>query len=108
MYIQLLAYAEDIDIIGPTKRDVTAAISAIERKSTKMGLTVNEGKTKYKLSICRDARHMDSQVTADNYTFETVKEFCYLGSAVTTKNYVSLESKRRITLANRCYNGINR
>ena len=43
----LLAYADDIGIIGRTKRDVTAAYSAIERESTKMGLAVNEGKTKY-------------------------------------------------------------
>ena len=31
--VQLLAYADDIDIIGRTKRDVTAAFSAIERES---------------------------------------------------------------------------
>ena len=32
-----------VDIIGRTKRDVTAAFSAIERESTKMGLAVIEG-----------------------------------------------------------------
>ena len=100
--VQLLAYADDIDIIGRTKQDVTAAFSAIERESSKMGLAVNEGKTKYMLSTSRDARRIDSQITADNYTFDTVKEVIYLGSAVTTKNDVSLEIKRIITLANRC------
>ena len=50
-----------------------------------MGLAVKEGKTKYMLSTCRDARRINSQITADNYTFEAVKEFIYLGSAVTTK-----------------------
>ena len=49
--VQLLAYAEDIDIIGRTMRDVTAAFSAIERQSAKMGLAVNEGKTKYMLTM---------------------------------------------------------
>ena len=38
---------EDIDIIGRTKWNVTVAFSAIERMSTKVGLAVNEGKTKY-------------------------------------------------------------
>ena len=85
--IQLLAYVDDIDIIG---RDVTAAFSAIERESTKMGLAVNEGKTKYMFSRSRDVRRIDSRITADNYTFDTVKEFIYLGFAVTTKNDVSL------------------
>ena len=58
-------------------------------------------------SISRDVRRVDSQITNDNYTFDTVKEFIYLGSAVSTKNDVSLEIKRRITFANRCYYGHN-
>ena len=40
--------------------------------------------------------------------FESVKEFVYLGSAVTNNNDVSLEIKRRITLANRCYFGLSK
>ena len=48
--VQLLAYADDINIIGHTQRDVTAAFSAIERESTEIGLAVNKGKTKYMLS----------------------------------------------------------
>ena len=66
-----------------------------------MGLAVNQGKTKF--STSRDERRIDSRITADNYTFNTVKEFIYLGSAVKTKNDVSPEIKRRITLANRFY-----
>ena len=38
-----------MDIIGRTKRDVTAAFSAIAWESTKMGLAVYEGQTKYML-----------------------------------------------------------
>ena len=49
----------------------------------------------------------DPQVTADNYTFDTVKEFISLDSAATTKKDVSLEFKRRITFANMCYYGLN-
>ena len=60
------------------------------------------------LSTCRDVLRIDSQVMADIYTFETVKEIIYLGSAVTTKNDVSLEIERRITLSNRCYYGLNK
>ena len=56
-------YADDIDI------------SAIEREYTKMGLAVNEGKTKYMVSTSRDVRRIDSRITADNYTFDTVKKF---------------------------------
>ena len=72
-----------------------------------MGLAVKEGKTKYICSTSRNVRRIDSQTTADKYTFDTVKGFIYLGSAVTTKNDISLEIKRRITLANRCYYDLN-
>ena len=72
-----------------------------------MGLVINEGKTKYTLPTSRDRRHIDFQITADNYTFDALKEFIYLGSAVTIKNDMNLEIKRKITLANRWYYGLN-
>jgi len=106
--VQLLAYADDIDIIGRTKRDVTAAFNAIERESAKVGLAVNEGKTKFMICSSRESQRLGTQLNADTYNFEVVKDFIYLGSAVTSKNDVSLEIKRRITLANRCYFGLSR
>ena len=92
--IQLLAYSNDINIIGRTKRDIIAAFSAIEWESIKMCMAVHEGKTKYMLSTSRDVRRTVSQIIANNYIFNTVKEYIYLGFAVTTKNYISLEIKR--------------
>ena len=45
--IQLLAYADDIDIIGRSKRDVGGAfLRRIATEAKKMGLVVIEGKTK--------------------------------------------------------------
>ena len=64
--VQLLAYAEDIDIIQSTKRDVTFAFSAIARESTKMGLAVKKDKTKCMFSTSRDVRPIDAPITADN------------------------------------------
>ena len=54
-----------------------------------------------------DVRRIGSQITADNYSFDVDEELIYPYSAVTTKNDVSLESKRRITLANMFYNNAN-
>ena len=59
---------------------------------------LTDGNTKYMLSTSRDVRRIDSQITADNYTFDTVKEFIYLDSAYTTKNDVSLESYQQVLL----------
>ena len=55
------------------------------------------------LSASRDVRRFVSQITADNYTFNAVSEFIYLGSAVAIKNDVSMEIKCWITLANKSY-----
>ena len=51
---------------------------------------------------------MGSQSTTNSYNFEVVNEFIYLGTVINTNNDVSLEIKRRETLANWCYFGLNR
>ena len=105
----LLAYADDIDIIGRNMREVTAVFSRIERESAKFGLAVNEDKTKLMVSTGKPSTRLDQRVNVDNrYNFEVVDEFIYLGSAVNTNNNVSLEIKRRIVLANRCYFGLSK
>ena len=84
----LLAYADDIDIIGLNRRAVTAALEK-EESSEK------EDKTK-------EAARMEPSVSVDNYTFEVVNSFVNLGTSIIITNNVSLEIKRRLTLANRC------
>ena len=56
--IQLLGYADDIDIIGRSKRDVSGAFLRIATEAKKMGLVVNEGKTKYMLSSKKDTEQL--------------------------------------------------
>ena len=46
----LLAYADDIDIIGRNLLKVTAVFSRIEKESAKCDLAVNEDKTKIMIS----------------------------------------------------------
>ncbi|GFV67993.1 reverse transcriptase domain-containing protein [Trichonephila clavipes] len=45
--LQLLAYADDIDIIGRSEKAVKEAFQAFEISATNMGLTINEDKTKF-------------------------------------------------------------
>ena len=104
----LLAYADDIDIIGLKQRDVSAAFSALEKESRRMGLLVNEDKTKYMLSTSRGTSRLGNNITIDSYKFEVVHNFVYLGTSINTTNNTSLEIQRRIALANRCFYGLNR
>ncbi|XP_054084799.1 uncharacterized protein LOC128921370 [Zeugodacus cucurbitae] len=106
--VQLLAYADDIDIIGNNTRAVSSAFSRLDKDAKRMGLVVNEDKTKYLLSSNKQSAHsrLGSQVTVDTHNFEVVDNFVYLGTSINNTNNVSLEIQRRITLANRCYFGL--
>ena len=53
LFLKKSPVACDIDIVGCTKRYITAAFGAIERKSPKTGTAVKEDKTKYTLSTSR-------------------------------------------------------
>jgi Reverse transcriptase (RNA-dependent DNA polymerase) len=44
---QILCYADDIDIIGRTQAAVREAFLALERETNKVGLKINESKTKH-------------------------------------------------------------
>jgi len=106
--VMLLAYADDIIVMGRAKHHVATAYSKLIEIASQMGLEVNEDKTKYLATSTKDARDLGQHVAFNGYTFEVVKDFVYLGTSINTNNDVSMEIKRRITLANRCYYGLSR
>jgi hypothetical protein len=76
---QLLAYADDIDIIGRSQSAVRDAYLALERETAKVGLKINEQKTKYMLAVRNDRTIRDviqSEAIGDKH-FEVIKEFLY-------------------------------
>jgi hypothetical protein len=101
-----LAYADDVDIIGRSSREVSAAFTRFEEASKNMGLAVNENKTKYFVST-NGEMNLGTTIPIGSYNFEIVKDFVYLGSSVNMNNNISLKVKRRVTLANRCYFGLS-
>jgi hypothetical protein len=102
---QLLAYADDIDIVGRSQSAVRDAYLALEEEATKEGLKINEQKTKYMIAVRNDRtiRNVGQSVAIGDKHFEVVKECVYLGSLMTPTNDVSLEIQRRIQTANRCF-----
>ena len=96
-----LAYADDVDIIGRSDREVADTFSKFAEEARSIGLAVNESKTKYLLSTAKDTS-IGVSVEIDGYNFQVVKDFLYLGSSINTDNDISLEIRRRITFANRC------
>lgn len=102
--VQLLAYADDIDLIGRSLSAVKEAFISLEKAARDIGLRVNEEKTKY---MCTETELLN-QITVAGHTFEGVDSFVYLGSQVDRNNNMQSEIKRRIVAANRCFFGLHK
>ena len=103
--IQLLGFADDVDIVGRNIRSVTDAYSRLEREANKIGLRVNEEKTKFLMVAAseRSRNHVGSHLSIGDKRFEVVNDFVYLGSIISNNFDTSLEIKRRILAAQRAY-----
>lgn len=100
----ILAYADDLDVVGRSTVNVKEAFIKLEKEAKKMGLKVNEEKTKYMhmtRNVGRD--RIRQNVTMDEYNFEHVQTFQYLGALITSDNNVKVEIKQRILQGNKCY-----
>ena len=80
-------------------RAVTASFEQIEKESAKVGLAVNGEKTKLMVSMRKTSSRLGPTVDLENYSFEVVKDFIYLGTAINKTNDISFETRRRIVMA---------
>ena len=106
--VQILAYADDIDIVARNSEALREAFLSLEAAAKEVGLVVNSKKTMYLVS---DPITLDvplTPLTVGDHTFEAVDSFTYLGSLITSKNNVSDEIGKRISAANRCYFGLQK
>jgi len=103
--VQILAYADDVDIISRTPKSLQEATIALDRAARRMGLEINQAKTKY--LICgTKKKYVENIFKVKHMTFKRVNTFVYLGTLITTDNNTSAEINNRITLANRSYFGL--
>jgi hypothetical protein len=80
---QLLAYADDVSILGGSVHTVKENVEALAVATKEIGLEVNADKTKY-MVMSRDLNAgRDDGVKIDNSSIERVEEFKYLGMILT-------------------------
>jgi sorting nexin-29 len=74
---QVLAYADDINIIGRYLCYTIEVFTKLERSAKEFGLQVNESKTKCVVVSTSEARRnrIGQNLTIGEYNFEVVKEF---------------------------------
>jgi len=100
----LLAYADDIIILGDTKQDTVNSMSDLMKVCKHIGLTINQEKTKY-MFMTREARDNedDSDLEVDGISFQQVHDFKYLGVNINNRNCMHNEIKLRLKAGNVCY-----
>jgi len=100
--IGLLAYADDIVLMEESQNRLKTLFNRLYKVASKVGLSVNEGKTEYMFSSRRGLPFCQS-IKIDQYEFKRVEQFKYLGSILTEKNNVANEVAARIQDGNKCY-----
>jgi sorting nexin-29 len=87
--VQILAYADDIDLMARTIPGLIEAFLNLEKSARNMGLVVNQEKTVYMHSGKDTILHQDLAI--GNYVIKRVDNFKYLGSMVNKMNNRSVE-----------------
>ena len=85
---QLLAYSDDVNILGGSAHTVNENEEALLVATKEIGLEVNADKTKY-MVMSRDGNaRRGHSVKIDNSSIERVEEFKYLGTTLTDQNSI--------------------
>ena len=95
---QLLAYADDVNILGGSVHTVEENAEALVVATKETGLEVNADETRYMI-MSRDQNAGRSHIMK----IERVEEFKYLGTTLINQNSIQEEIKSRLKLGNACY-----
>lgn len=104
--INLLAYADDIVILGQTEDDIRKLFKLLEDETRITGLKINSDKTKY-MQISRNPNNIGS-LKIDDWEFQKVDEFKYLGSIINEFGLFGKEIEHRLITANKCYYSLHK
>jgi hypothetical protein len=100
---QLLAYADDVNILGGSLQNVKGNAEALVVATKESGLEVNADKTKYMIMARDQNAGRRHSMKIDNSSIERVDEFKYLGTTFINQNSIQEEFKSRLKLGNACY-----
>ena len=95
--INNLIYADDTTLMAESEEELKSLLMKVKEESEKVGLKLNIEKTKIMASGPITSWEIDGE------TVETVSDFIFLGSKITTDGDCSHEIKRRLLLGKKGY-----
>jgi hypothetical protein len=98
--MQTRAYADDVLVISRTQQTMIDTFTKLKGEASKVGLTINENKTKYRYCTRQVSRNVQF---LKKRKIEQVTEFKYLGSIVNNSNSIEDEIKERTAAGNKSY-----
>ncbi|KAL4142987.1 hypothetical protein QTP88_005369 [Uroleucon formosanum] len=82
--VQILGFADDLNIVGNTREDTEKTLKVLEKSADRIGLKINVDKTKIMelLDTDTDTKNPDQ----GDLIYEKVNEFKYFGVCINTRN----------------------
>jgi hypothetical protein len=99
---KLVAYADDVNVLGENIPTIQRNSEALLNASKEVGLELNPERTQYMLMSCYKKAGQRHSINITNRSFEGVAKFKYLATTLTDQNCMWEEIKSRLNSGNSC------
>jgi hypothetical protein len=99
---QIVANADNVALLARFPKALKEIFQKLQNEATLVGLNIKEEKTKY-MQIKRTGTKDITHLKIDNFAFENVENFNYLGSILNADNKMNIGIAERIVKGNKAY-----
>ena len=102
--VQLIRHADDINIMGRTKRATSAVYGELKERAKEVEIIINVEITKEMMQSRKPGK--GGIWTVGDHKIEMVRRFKYLGTVINDTNDETKEIRARILAANKAYSSL--